>query len=181
MAPRGNLTEYLMLCLNTLCGRWRRAGEAVANPGALLPKADPARAGAGSAPRARLRREAARAGLGSSAAGLPTGALAEEILEPGEGRIRALICVGSNPIAAWPDQHKTRRAMEALDLLVTLDMKLSATSRLAHYVIAPTLALEVPASRSRWRCSSRPTSRWVIRSRTRSTRPRSWRHRRAPT
>jgi len=65
-------------------------------------------------------------GLANSAAGLPTAALADEILEPGPGRIRALICVGSNPIAAWPDQHKTRRAMEALDLLVTLDMKLSA-------------------------------------------------------
>jgi anaerobic selenocysteine-containing dehydrogenase len=34
--------------------------------------------------------------------------------------------------------------MEALDLLVTLDMKLAATSRLAHYVIAPKLSLEVP-------------------------------------
>jgi anaerobic selenocysteine-containing dehydrogenase len=144
MAPRGNLTEYLLLCLNTVCGRWRRAGEPVANPGALLPKAIPVaqaqapRRASGFGEKLRVR------GLANSAAGLPTAALADEILEPGEGRIRALICVGSNPIAAWPDQHKTRRAMEALDLLVTLDMKLSATSRLAHYVIAPKLSLEVP-------------------------------------
>jgi anaerobic selenocysteine-containing dehydrogenase len=144
MAPRGNLTEYLLLCLNTVCGRWRRAGERVANPGALLPPAMPVaqaqapRRAVGFGEKLRVR------GLASSAAGLPTAALAEEILEPGEGRIRALICVGSNPIAAWPDQRKTRRAIEALDLLVTLDMKLSATSRLAHYVIAPTLSLEVP-------------------------------------
>jgi anaerobic selenocysteine-containing dehydrogenase len=144
MAPRGNLTEYLLLCLNTLCGRWRRAGEPVANPGALLPKAIP-RAQAQGPRRAHGFGEKLRVrGLASSAAGLPTAALAEEILEPGDGQIRALICVGSNPIAAWPDQQKTRRAMEALDLLVTLDMKLSATSRLAHYVVAPTLALEVP-------------------------------------
>jgi anaerobic selenocysteine-containing dehydrogenase len=47
-------------------------------------------------------------------------------------------------MAAWPDQLKTRAAMEKLDLLVTLDMKLSATSRLAHYVVAPKLSLEVP-------------------------------------
>jgi anaerobic selenocysteine-containing dehydrogenase len=144
MSPHGNLTEYLLLALNTLCGRWRRAGERVANPGALLPRAVPVaqaqapRRAFGFGEKLRVR------GLANSAAGLPTAALADEILEPGEGRIRALICVGSNPIAAWPDQHKTRRAMDALDLLVTLDMKLAATSRLAHYVIAPKLSLEVP-------------------------------------
>ena len=144
MAPHGNLTEYLLLCMNTLCGRWRREGEAVPNPGALLPpgtpraEAQPPRKGWGFGERLRVR------GLTSCAAGLPTSALADEILMPGEGRVRALICVGSNPIAAWPDQRKTHEAMQALDLLVTLDMKLSATSRLADYVIAPKLSLEVP-------------------------------------
>lgn len=144
MSPHGNLTEYLLLALNTICGRWRREGERVPNPGALLPRATPKaqalapRAGWGRGESLRSRP------LGNSAAGLPTGALADEILDGGEERIRALICVGSNPVAAWPDQQKTIRAMKALDLLVTLDMKLSATSKLAHYVIAPKLSLEVP-------------------------------------
>ena len=144
MAPHGNLTEYLLLCLNTLCGRWRRAGERVPNPGALLPKAVPIaqaqapRRASGFGEKLRVR------GLTSCAAGLPTAALADEILLEGEGRVRALVCVGSNPMAAWPDQQKTAAAMEKLDLLVTLDMKLSATSRLAHYVVAPKLSLEVP-------------------------------------
>ncbi|MCB9723881.1 MAG: molybdopterin-dependent oxidoreductase [Spirochaetaceae bacterium] len=144
MAPHGNLTEYLLLCLNTLCGRWRREGEAVPNPGALLPRARPKaqalrpRAGWGRGEGLRSR------DLPNSAAGLPTGALADEILWQGEGRIRALICLGSNPVAAWPDQLKTIRAMEALDLLVCLDPKLGATAKKAHYVIAPKMALEVP-------------------------------------
>jgi anaerobic selenocysteine-containing dehydrogenase len=143
MAPRGNLTEYLLLCLNTVCGRWRRAGEPVPNPGALLPPATPRaealppRRGWGFGEKLRVR------GLTSTAAGLPTAALADEILLPGEGQVRGLVCVGSNPMAAWPDQRKTLRAMEALDLLVTLDIKLSATARLADYVIAPKLSLEV--------------------------------------
>ena len=34
--------------------------------------------------------------------------------------------------------------MKKLELLVTLDIKLSATAKLAHYVIAPKLSLEVP-------------------------------------
>ena len=144
MSPHGNLTEYLLLALNTVCGRWRRAGDRVPNPGALLPRATP-RAQA-QAPRPGWGRgESLRSReLGNSAAGLPTAALSDEILYEGEGRIRALVCIGSNPIAAWPDQLKTIRAMEALDLLVTLDMKMSATSKFADYVIAPKLSLEVP-------------------------------------
>lgn len=144
MAPHGNLTEYLLLALNTVCGRWRREGEHVSNPGALLPRAVPKaqalppRAGWGKGEALRSR------DLVNSAAGLPTGALADEILHPGEGRIRVLVCIGSNPVAAWPDQLKTLDAMQALDLLVTLDMKMSATSKFADYVIAPRLSLEVP-------------------------------------
>ncbi len=144
MSPHGNLTEYLLLALNTVCGRWRREGERVPNPGALLPQARPKaqamppRAGWGKGEKLRSR------DLTNSAAGLPTAALADEILYEGEGRIRALICIGSNPVAAWPDQLKTVRAMEALDLLVSLDTRMSATAKFADYVIAPTMALEVP-------------------------------------
>ena len=65
---------------------------------------------------------------------------------PGEGQVKALIAVGGNPVAAWPDQNKTARAMQALDLLVTIDIKMSATAKMADYVIAPTLSLEVPGT-----------------------------------
>ncbi len=144
MAPHGNVTEYLLLALNSVCGHWRREGETVPNPGALLPRATPKaqalapRAGWGRGESLRSRP------LGSSAAGLPTAALADEILYEGEDRIRALLCVGSNPVAAWPDQRKTLEAMDRLDLLVCLDPKMAATARRAHYVIAPRLSLEVP-------------------------------------
>lgn len=146
MSPHGNLTEYLLLALNTVCGRWRREGEVVPNPGALVPlarpkaQALPPRAGWGKGEQLRSR------DIPNSAAGLPTGALADEILYEGEGRVRALFCIGSNPVAAWPDQLKTIRAMENLDLLVTLDTRMSATSKFAHYVIAPTMAFEVPGA-----------------------------------
>jgi anaerobic selenocysteine-containing dehydrogenase len=144
MSPRGNLTEYLLLCLNTLCGRWLRAGERIPNPGALMPtaraKAQPVAPtkGWGFGEKLRVR------GLANTAAGMPTAALADEILLPGEGQVRALFCLGGNPMAAWPDQLKTHVAMQALDLLVTFDIKMSATAKLAHYVIAPKLSLEQP-------------------------------------
>lgn len=146
MAPRGTLTEYLLLCLNTVCGNWRRDGEALPNPGVLLPEAQaiaqaqPPRKGWGFGEGVRIR------GLENSAAGLPTGALAEEILLEGEGRIRALFCIGGNPLVAWPDQNLTLEALRKLDLLVTLDMKMSATAREADYVIAPKLGFETPST-----------------------------------
>jgi anaerobic selenocysteine-containing dehydrogenase len=46
-------------------------------------------------------------------------------------------------MAAWPDQLKTYEAMQALDLNITLDIKMSATAKLCDYVIAPKLSLEV--------------------------------------
>lgn len=144
MAPHGNLTEYLLLCLNTLCGRWRRAGERVPNPGALLPPAVGKAQALGPRPGWGKGESLRSRPLGNSAAGLPTAALSDEILWDGEERIRALICLGSNPVAAWPDQRKAIRAMKRLELLVCLDPKLGATSKLAHYVIAPKLSLEVP-------------------------------------
>ena len=65
-------------------------------------------------------------GFSDTAAGLPTAALADEILLPGDGQVKALFCIGGNPMAAWPDQERTFEAMKALDLLVTFDIKLSA-------------------------------------------------------
>jgi anaerobic selenocysteine-containing dehydrogenase len=52
------------------------------------------------------------------------------------------LCIGGNPLIAWPNQAKVQRALEALDLLVCLDIKMSQTSRLAHYVVAPQVSLE---------------------------------------
>jgi anaerobic selenocysteine-containing dehydrogenase len=45
---------------------------------------------------------------------------------------------------AWPDQRRTYDALQKLELLVTLDPEMSATSQLADYVIAPKLTLETP-------------------------------------
>ena len=66
-------------------------------------------------------------GLGQTVAGLPTGALAEEILTPGDGQIRAFFNAGGSPMMAWPDQRRTQEALASLDLLVTTDVWYSPT------------------------------------------------------
>ncbi len=139
-----NVVEYLALCLNTLCGRWVRAGEAFTHPNAMLPAVTPkAQAyrsyrGWGYGEKLRVRN------LRDAACGMPTSALADEILLEGEGQVKALICVGGNPMAAWPDQRKTQEAMEKLELLITLDIEMSSTARMADYIIAPKMTLETP-------------------------------------
>ncbi len=145
MAPHSNVTEHFVLALGTICGRVNRAGEPVPNPGILTPlprraQAIPPFPGYGAGARSRVR------GLGElNVAGvpeMPTAALADEILTPGEGQVRALFVMGGNPVVAWPNQPKVLRALEALELLVCVDIRLSATARLADFVIAPKLSLE---------------------------------------
>lgn len=143
-ATRGSITEYLCMALNTLCGRWARAGDRAPRPNVMLPaftvraQPIPPFPGWGYGEKMRVR------GLGMSAAGMPTAALSDEILLEGEGQVKALICVGANPMMAWPDQRRTRAAMDKLELLVAIDNELSATAELADYVIAPMLSFEAP-------------------------------------
>ncbi|MGE0409257.1 MAG: molybdopterin-dependent oxidoreductase [Amphiplicatus sp.] len=142
-ATHSNLSFYLGLCINTLCGRWARPGDRLACQNILLPayspRAEPR------APYSLFSDEVMRAtGLRRSVAGMPTAALADEILYDGPERVRALISVGGNPVSAWPDQRKTEAALGRLDLLVQMDVFMSATARRADYVIAGPMALEAP-------------------------------------
>jgi anaerobic selenocysteine-containing dehydrogenase len=158
MAPHGTLVEHLLGVFNVVCGRFPRAGEQVQSPtgvlgltGAAVPVKAQVRAPRPelltSGPAARVR------GLHSILGQPPTAALPDEILEPGPGRVRALLTVGGNPVLAWPDQGRTVEALESLDLHVALDIRVSATARLADYVVPSLLSLErpdVPTNVDRW-------------------------------
>lgn len=148
MAGNGSLLEYLVLVLETLCGRWLRAGETVRQAATILPGASEFRAGTRGPYSWRTGRELRTRSLARTRAGLPLAALSDEILTEGEGRIRALINWGGNPMVAFPDQGKTARALASLDLLVCIDPWLTETARYADYVIAPTMPLETAAATS---------------------------------
>lgn len=143
MSGAGTLIEYLLLNLHTICGYWLREGERVRHPGALAAPLSPRAQVAPPIPAYGFGEKLRVRGLSNTAAGMPTAALPDEILLDGPGQVRALISCGGNPVGAWPDQRKTIRAMEALDLLVQIDPWMSATSKLADYVIAPRIWLEV--------------------------------------
>jgi anaerobic selenocysteine-containing dehydrogenase len=142
MAPHPILAEYLLLCLNTLCGRYMRAGDVVGNPGLLGPgraRQEGARAPRqpwGKGPQPRVR------GLSTLYNQMPAAALSDEILMPGDGQLRALIVSGGNPVVALPDAEKAWRAFKNLDLLVALDVRMSQTAALSDYVIGCKMSLE---------------------------------------
>ena len=143
MAGNGNLTEYLSRVLMSVCGHWLQAGETFYNPGVYLHPLPPLAQAAGPMPAWGFGEKLRVRGLADTAAGLPTAALSDEILLEGDGRVRALIVAGGNPMLAWPDQLKTQAALDKLDLLVCLDTVQSATGAVADYVIATKTHLEM--------------------------------------
>ena len=145
----GNLSFYLALCLNTLCGRWAREGDPAPYPNVLLPPFQPRAQPYAPYPLFGNGRLRVHGGLRESACGMPTAALADEILLGGDDGIKALICLGGNPVLSWPDQARTEAALRSLDLLVVLDAQHTATAQLAHYAFGVPLSLETAGSTSR--------------------------------
>ncbi|MEO0436419.1 MAG: molybdopterin-dependent oxidoreductase, partial [Pseudomonadota bacterium] len=142
MSGFGNAAEYMNKVILTLMGHWRRAGELKRNVGVFIEGFPAVAAGTGSIPAWGFGKKLRVRGLEECISGLPTAALADEILTPGPGQIKALLVLGGNPMLAWPDQIKTYEAMQALDLLVCFDPRLSKTGQMADYVIAPKIPFE---------------------------------------
>lgn len=143
MSGTGNITEYLARVIMTLCGHWRRAGETKKNAGVFIKPLPEIAACPGPIPAWGYGTKTRTRGLEETISGMPTAVLPEEILTPGKGQVKALITLGGNPMLAWPDQIKTAEAMDALDLLVCLDVRMSKTAERADYVIAPKLHYEI--------------------------------------
>ncbi|MGE3620054.1 MAG: molybdopterin-dependent oxidoreductase [Acidimicrobiia bacterium] len=146
MAGSSTLVEYLLLCLQTLCGHWKRAGERIGNPGTLIPSPVRRAQACPPVPAYGLGEPVRVRGLAASLAGMPTAALPDEILLQGPGRVRALLSLGGSPVNAWPDQLKAIAALEDLELFVQADIHMSPSARLAHYVIPTTLFYEMPGT-----------------------------------
>ena len=135
MSPDSNLADFLLECMNALCAGYRLGGESVSNQAlwAGTPKvADvyPPDRTWESGYQCRTQT------VGQIVGELPTALMPDEILQPGEDKIRALIVYGGNPVMAMADPDKTIAAMKDLDLLVTLDHRMTETAELSDYVFS---------------------------------------------
>lgn len=81
-------------------------------------------------------------GYGTVGGEMLTALMADEMLMPGAGQIKCLLNVGGNPAAAVPDQAKMIRALESLDLLVSMEPYMTATAALSDYILPPRMPFE---------------------------------------
>ena len=56
-----------------------------------------------------------------------------------------MFVVGGNPLTAFPNRDKVKKALESLELLVIIDPQVSATAELADFVFSPKFGFELPA------------------------------------
>lgn len=131
----GGVCHWLINALNVVTGNLDRPG------GAMFPR--PAvdlveRSGPGGFDRYRSR----VSGLPELARELPVAALAEEIVTPGTGQVRALVTSAGNPVLSTPAGHRLDDAFAGLDFMVSVDLYLNETTRHAHLILPPTPPLE---------------------------------------
>ena len=81
-------------------------------------------------------------GLPEYAGELPVSALAEEMLTPGEGQVRALVTVAGNPVLSTPNGRRLDQALEGLDFMLSIDLYINETTRHADLILPSTSALE---------------------------------------
>lgn len=142
MVHHSVLATGLYDAVNMICGRYRRAGDEIANPG-VFTQAVPKRAQTPgpihfwkNGPRSRVGKYHGFFGE------MMSNTLAAEITTPGPGRIRSLFVFGGNPLAALPEQTSAVDAFDELDLLVTVDPVMTVTARKSHYILPPYVLYE---------------------------------------
>jgi anaerobic selenocysteine-containing dehydrogenase len=131
----GTLNAWPIALINIAAGQLDREG------GTVFPI--PALDTLSMLPRGSLGKFTSRVSQHKSVLGeFPAAALAEEIETPGEGQIKALFVVAGNPVLSTPNGPRLDKALESLELMVSVDMYRNATSRRAHYILPPTGPLE---------------------------------------
>ena len=131
----GTLCHWLIQLLNILTGNLDRAGGMMfTTPAVDLLQSS----GRGGFDRYRSRVR----GLPEFSRELPSAILAEEMLSPGAGQVRAFISVAGNPVLSSPNGRQLEQALAQLDFMVSVDFYLNETSRHAHIVLPPTGPLE---------------------------------------
>ncbi|MEB3980552.1 molybdopterin-dependent oxidoreductase [Mycobacterium sp. 663a-19] len=75
---------------------------------------------------------------------IPANAVPEEILTDHPDRFRAMIVESGNPAHSLADSAACRKAFQALELMVVVDVAMTETARLAHYVLPAASQFEKP-------------------------------------
>ena len=137
----GTLASWLVDVVNVLTGHLDEPG------GAMFPKAAAFAANTAGPPgRGRGivtgRRKSRVSGAPEIFGELPMGCLAEEIETPGEGQVRGLVTIASNPVLSSPNGPRLAAALGTLELMVSIDIYVNETSRHADVILPGCSPLE---------------------------------------
>ncbi|BFM17618.1 molybdopterin oxidoreductase family protein [Maricurvus nonylphenolicus] len=135
----GGLCLWLTYALNIITGNLDRQG------GAMLPM--PAFDLLANTPRGKPstygRHKSRVRQLPFNNSEFPIATLAEEILTPGEGQVRAMFTVAGNPVLSAPGGDQLTEAFENLDFMVSIDIYLNETTKHADIFLPATTGLEI--------------------------------------
>ena len=137
----GTLASWLVDVLNTLTGHLDQVGGVLFAKPAAFAANTIGKPGVGKGV-STGRHHARVSGAPEVYGELPMTCLAEEIETPGEGQIRALITVATNPVLSSPNGPRLAAALESLDFMVSLDIYLNETTRHADVILPGPSPLE---------------------------------------
>jgi anaerobic selenocysteine-containing dehydrogenase len=138
LGRHGTLVAFLIDALNIATGNLDREGGAIFGTGAIQIEELLHRIGADSYDTHRSRIGKLPEVVGT----LPASVMAKEITTAGAGQIRALFVSSGNPVLSVPNGEELESAIQALDLMVAIDLYVTDTSRHADYVLPATTFLE---------------------------------------
>ncbi|MFM8846943.1 MAG: molybdopterin-dependent oxidoreductase [Actinomycetota bacterium] len=139
----GTTASWLVDVVNTLTGNLDRAGGVMFTRPAIGSPTTKGAGGKGSG--FRIGRGGGKtkvSGYPEVMGEYPAAALAEEILEAGEQSVRALVTVAGNPVLSTPHSLRLDEALDALELMISVDFYLNETTRHADIVLPPPSQLQ---------------------------------------
>ncbi|MBH0781051.1 molybdopterin-dependent oxidoreductase [Nocardia sp. NEAU-351] len=135
MQEFGTLANWLVEVLTIVTGNVDRPGGAMFT---LPPAGGPNTWPVSKPPRLTFDRWRSRVrGLPEALGELPAVCLAEEILTPGPGRVRALITLAGNPARSLPNSAAVEQALREVEFMVSVDCYLNETTRYADVILPP--------------------------------------------
>nr|WP_194816766.1 molybdopterin-dependent oxidoreductase [Nocardia sp. XZ_19_385] len=136
-AEFGTVTQWLVDAINVLTGNLDAPG------GAMFPEA--AAGGITRTKPFRIGRWASRVrGLPEAMGEMPVATLADEILTPGTGQVRAVVTVAGNPVLSAPSGARLDAAFAQLDFMVSVDRYVNETTRHADVILPPSRPVQSP-------------------------------------
>ena len=133
----GGLCHWLITVINIITGHFDKEGGAMFTNPAIDIKRQKGFKSAHGRWHSRVRK------LPEFEGELPVAVLAEEMMTPGEGQVKALVTYAGNPALSTPNAKRLDKALPELDFMLSIDIYLNATTRHADVILPTPSHLEI--------------------------------------